>query len=75
MNVYALAAAAIPGAYQLIAAFACWRRSGFRQKLTGYAPAVSILKPIRGADSSFHEAIRSQAQIDYAGPLEILLDR
>jgi len=70
MNAYALLAAAIPAGYQLTAIAACWKRLGFEQKLSGFAPAVSILKPIRGADSSFYEAIRTQAQIDYPGPFE-----
>ena len=65
MNLYALAAFAIPAGYQLTAIAACLRRLGFKQCLSNYTPPVSILKPVLGADSSFYEAIQSQAQIDY----------
>ena len=65
MNLYALAAAAIPAGYQVMSMVACLKRVGFRQTLTNFQPAVSILKPIRGADSGFREAILSQANIDY----------
>jgi ceramide glucosyltransferase len=72
MTSYAWLAAAVPAGYQLVAIAACLKRLAFRQKLTGFAPAVSILKPIRGADSSFYEAIRSQAEIDYPGTFELV---
>ena len=65
MNLYALAAAAIPAGYQFTSIVACLQRLRFRQTLTGYEPPVSILKPIRGADPGFYEAIRSQSEIDY----------
>jgi ceramide glucosyltransferase len=65
MNVPALVAFAVPAGYQLIAVAACLKRLGFRQKLNNFTPPVSILKPVRGADSGFYEAIRSQAEIDY----------
>ena len=56
---------AIAGIYQLLALAACIRRLFFREKDTGFTPGVSILKPIRGADPAFHEAIRSHAELDY----------
>lgn len=65
MNRYALAAAAIPAAYQFIAIAACLKRLTFRQADTNFTPPVSILKPIRGADPSFFSAIQSQADLDY----------
>ena len=65
MNWFVLTAAAIPAGYQLVSIAACLKRLAFRQKLTGFTPAVSILKPVRGADPNFYEAIKSQAEIDY----------
>ena len=46
----------------------------FRQRLATpiFAPPVSILKPVRGADPAFYEAIRSQAEQEYPGEVEIL---
>jgi ceramide glucosyltransferase len=57
--------AGIAGGYQLFAIAAClWHRRG-----AGPRPAnrlgVSILKPVRGADPGFYEAIRSQAIQDH----------
>ena len=67
MNVYSALAAAIPAGYQALAIAACLKRLDFRQPLNAnFTPPVSILKPIRGADPSFYDAIQSQAaQIDY----------
>ncbi|MBS1834822.1 MAG: bacteriohopanetetrol glucosamine biosynthesis glycosyltransferase HpnI [Acidobacteria bacterium] len=63
---------AVPAAYQILAILASLRRLFFRERLTGYAPAVSFLKPVRGADPYFYEAIESHAQLNYAGEFEIL---
>ena len=57
--------AGIAGGYQLFAIAAClWHRRG-----AGSPPAnhlgVSILKPVRGSDPGFYEAIRSQAIQDH----------
>ena len=57
--------ALIPAGYQLTSILACLKRLQFRQPLTGFTPPVSILKPVRGADPAFWEAIQSQAEIDY----------
>ncbi|BDC50187.1 ceramide glucosyltransferase [Bryobacterales bacterium F-183] len=63
---------AIPAAYQMFAILASLRRLFFREKLTGFAPGVSFLKPVRGADPYFYEAIESHAKLAYAGEFEIL---
>lgn len=62
----ALAAAA----YYLLAmvAAAFWRAGS---PASDFQPAVSILKPVRGRDPRFREAIRSHAEQDY-GEFEIL---
>ena len=58
----------VAGGYQLFAIAAClWHRLGARRG-AGPRPAnsaVSILKPIRGADPGFYAAIRSQALQEY----------
>lgn len=55
----------VAGGYQLFALAACLKRLAFREKPSTYTPPVSILKPVRGADPDFYEAIRSHAEIDY----------
>ncbi len=56
---------AVAGGYQLFAIAAClWHlRSGASLRLAN--SAVSILKPVRGADPGFYSAIRSQALQEY----------
>lgn len=55
--------AAIPAAYQLLTLAAVL----FRRTPRGgdYRPSVSVLKPVRGADAGFYEAIRSNAMQEY----------
>ena len=65
VEVILLVILAIAGGYQLFALLACLKRLTFREKPSAFAPGVSILKPIRGADPAFFEAIRSHALIDY----------
>jgi len=66
---FLIAIAAISGAYQIFAIFACVLRS--RQKFEGRPNLpVSILKPIRGVDSGFREAIASHANLP--GEYELL---
>lgn len=55
----------VAGGYQLFALAACLKRLAFREKPSAYTPPVSILKPVRGSDPDFYEAIRSHAEIDY----------
>jgi len=56
--------------WQVVAAarFPLHRRSSPR----GFAPAISILKPLKGCDSETRECLRSWLEQDYAGPLQIL---
>lgn len=58
------AACAVAAIYQLTAIVACIRHLG-RTIPQGNDSGVSILKPIRGADPDFYEAIRSQAVQEY----------
>jgi ceramide glucosyltransferase len=59
----------VAGGYQLFAIAAClWRLLGRRPRSANLRlanSAVSILKPVRGADPGFYEAIRSQALQDH----------
>ncbi len=50
-------------AYWLLASFACFRRRA--RPCADFTPPVSILKPIRGRDDGFFEAIRSHASQNY----------
>jgi len=42
-----------------------------RETPAGTAPAVSILKPLKGCDAETRECLRSWLALDYAGPMEI----
>jgi ceramide glucosyltransferase len=55
----------VPGGYQLFALTACIKRLFFREKPSTFTPGISILKPIRGADPAFYEAIQSHADVHY----------
>jgi ceramide glucosyltransferase len=55
----------VAGAYQTVAIAACWHRLRQPPRQFTFTPPVSILKPIRGADPRFWEAIRSHAELDY----------
>jgi ceramide glucosyltransferase len=44
-----------------------------RAAKSGFAPAISLLKPLKGADATTAESLRSWFRQDYAGPVQILL--
>jgi ceramide glucosyltransferase len=64
VNYFAIPAL-LAGIYQLLALAAALRRLRERPPASSYCPPVSILKPVRGAEPGFAEAIRSQAGQDY----------
>ena len=57
--------AAASAAYQLLALVAVLRHLRKRDPVPSTLPPVSVLKPIRGLDPHFQEAIRSHATLDY----------
>ena len=57
--------AAAAAAYQLIALAAALRHLVKRDPVPSALPPISVLKPIRGLDPHFREAIRSHAVLDY----------
>ena len=61
---------AISAAYQLAAVVACvvYRRSA--QSRSGELPSISVLKPLKGADASLRDAIRSHLALP--GSFELL---
>ncbi len=52
-------------AYNLLAVAGAIRFQRLQAPVTSYRPPVSILKPVRGRDLGFYEAIRSHAVQDY----------
>ncbi|HWE00580.1 MAG TPA: glycosyltransferase, partial [Bryobacteraceae bacterium] len=52
-------------AYSLLAVLAILRFQPNHRPARNFAPPVSILKPVRGRDERFFEAIRSHAVLDY----------
>jgi len=58
-------ACAIAAGYQIFAIVACLRfRSGKREPAASSHPPVSILKPVRGLDAGFREAIASHCRLE-----------
>ncbi len=50
------------------------RRFPLHQRVaeTGYAPALTLLKPLKGCDAETRECLRSWLTLDYAGPVQVL---
>ncbi len=65
MDYFLLAACGAALVYQLAALAAAWRHRRSAEPEPGYAPPISILKPVRGVEPHFDEAIRSHARLDY----------
>lgn len=62
----------VAAAYQLVAIIACLRHLFLPATPLRNPQPVSILKPVRGLDPDFYEAIRSHATQDYGAPFELL---
>ena len=58
-------AAVIAGLYQVVSLVAALRHMARSDPAGGFEPPLSILKPVRGRDPHFYEAIRSHATQDY----------
>ncbi len=63
----------------LSVAIACWQWLAARKfplhqtiAVPGFAPAISILKPLKGCDETTAASLESWLKQNYAGPLEIL---
>ena len=58
-------ACAVTACYQIAALVASWRHLRRRPPAGGWTPGVSLLKPVRGVEPWFEEAVRSHATQDY----------
>ena len=63
----------------LSCALSCWqwlaaKKFPLHQKISvpGFAPAISILKPVKGCDATSRESLQSWLKQDYAGSIEVL---
>jgi ceramide glucosyltransferase len=66
------ACAVATGGYHLVALVAALRQYARRPANATFPGPVSILKPVRGLDPGFYEAIRSHAVQEYAPGFELL---
>lgn len=62
---FALLMCFVSGAYSVIAIAAGWRLRSRKDPPLTRTPKVAILKPVRGSDPAFREAIESHARMDY----------
>ncbi len=62
---FILLVCAFAGIYQVVALIACLRHLRRREPAAAFTPPISVLKPVRGLDPGFYEAIRSHATQDY----------
>lgn len=65
MILFLVVAGAIAAAYQALALIAAFRHLAAEEPRPSVLPPVSILKPVKGLDPHFYEAIRSHALQDY----------
>jgi ceramide glucosyltransferase len=66
------AIAAVAGGYQIVAIIASLRMRRKAAVATGFAPGVSILKPVRAGHPEPAEAIQTNREQDYPGDFEVL---
>lgn len=66
------AAAALGSCYALLAAVAARRFAGAADTLLAKAPAVTMLKPLHGAEPALYERLAGFCRQDYPGPLQIV---
>jgi len=61
-------------AYSLIALLAArgFEREGRALKPSGFAPAVSVLKPVKGVDARLYAGLESHCRQEYAGEMELV---
>jgi ceramide glucosyltransferase len=64
--------AVVAAGYQMTAFAAALRQLWAKPTGKGDGLGVSVLKPVRGLDPDFEEAIRSYAEQEYSGPFELI---
>lgn len=58
--------------YGVIALVAAWGFERQKIKTNGFAPAVTILKPVKGADARLYAGLESHCKQEYAGEIELV---
>jgi len=59
-------------AYGVIALVAARGFERQKNKISGFAPAVSILKPVKGVDARLYAGLESHCKQEYAGEMELV---